>query len=227
MSDELQEQPEQAEVLDESTLRRRLVGRIALAGVAIIALLGALVVIDNVYVSPKKSVAKIVVAPAVPEASKAGEQIALSPVVASAPEPPKPEAVPSIKSSAAIEESASPSLLLPKASTVATKPTAMAKAVQALEPAHPQAAVAGHVPLPRPLIQGAQPERHFVLQMGVFNNVDNAQELLARLQKGGVPAQIEARVQVGPFKTRKEADDARAKITAMGLDAGLLMAIHH
>ncbi len=61
--------------------------------------------------------------------------------------------------------------------------------------------------------------------MGVFNNVDNAQELLRKLQQTGVPAQIETRVQVGPFKTRKEADEARAKLAEHGYDAGLLMAI--
>ena len=51
--------------------------------------------------------------------------------------------------------------------------------------------------------------------MGVFNNVNNDQELLARLQKNGIPAQIEARVQVGPFKTKAEADEARTKLNTL------------
>ena len=226
MNDELHDQSAQAEEeLDEGSLRRRLIGRIVLAGVAIVILLGALVVVDKVYVSPKKPVAKIVAAPAVTAASQTGEQIALSAVAASAPEPPKPEAVPTIQNTTISEESDSPSVVLPKPSKAAVKPAPTVKQAQT-PPARPQAVAAKPASLARPLTQGAKSERNFVLQMGVFNNVDNAQELLARLQKGGVPAQIEARVQVGPFKTRKEADDARAKLTAMGLDAGLLMAIH-
>lgn len=38
----------------------------------------------------------------------------------------------------------------------------------------------------------------------------------------GIPATIEARVQVGPFKTKTEAEAARSKLTALGIETVLL-----
>lgn len=208
---------QQPEPLDEAALRRRLINRIALAGVAIVVLLGGLAVIDSMYVAPT--------APApVAEPSRQIEAVDVPSTPIAAPEPPRPEAVPTIKRAPAEpEESSSPSAPMPHHA-----PAKAVAAAPAQELAHQEpATVNNHAPTPRPLTQGTQAERRFVLQMGVFNNIDNAQELLAKLQNGGVPAQIEARVQVGPFKTRAEADAARAKVKAMGLDDGLLMAIHH
>ena len=40
--------------------------------------------------------------------------------------------------------------------------------------------------------------------------------------EAGIPATIEARVQVGPFKTRAEANAARAKLNALGIESVLL-----
>ena len=183
--------------LDEDMLRRRLVKRIALAGVAIAALLGGLALIDSMYVAPSPSSPKIPAPPVIADAAKP------APVATMPPEPPQLQAVPTIKASAEPEESSASSTPLLRPSRTPPKPAP-----------------------PHPSTQGAQTERHFELQMGVFNNVDNAQELLAKLLKNDVPAQLEARVQVGPFKTRAEADEARAKLKAMGLNTGLLMAIH-
>ncbi|CAG4884303.1 conserved protein of unknown function [Georgfuchsia toluolica] len=192
----------QPDSLDEDALRRRLIKRIALAGVAIAALLGGLAVIDGMFAAPVPSSEPSAIVDAAKPMS----------VATTLPEPP-PQAVPSNKISAAPVESSSSSAPLPRQLHPPAKPAEVKQA--AVKPAPPH-----------PLTQNAQTERHFVLQMGVFNNVDNAQELLARLLKNDVPAQIEARVQVGPFKTRAEADEARAKLKAMGLDAGLLMVIH-
>lgn len=238
-NDMMTDTEQQPEDLDEDALRRRLINRIALAGVAIVALLGGLAVIDSMYVAPAAPAPNISVPTISAETSKSAETIALSavnaqdnmsPVAAMPPEPPHPEAIPTIKSNAAMEESSSPSVPLPKQPHPQTVPAAGKAAAKSSPPqelAHQEPATSSaHTPPPRPLTQGPQAERRFVLQMGVFNNVDNAQELLTRLQKGGVPAQIEARVQVGPFKTKAEADEARTKLKAMGLDAGLLMAIH-
>ena len=226
------------DTLDEEALRRRLVNRIAIAGVVVVALLGGLALIDGLYVAPPIPAPKIVPMPAPFEDAKTAETPSPPPPTApeTAPEPPKPEAVPIIKSQSEPEETSLPSAPLPKATRSVNKPVGggtvpnTRKASPPQELAHQEpATVAAHSPPARPLTQGTQgtqAERRFVLQMGVFNNVDNAQELLGKLQKAGVPAQIEARVQVGPFNTRKEADEARTKIAAMGLDPGLLMATH-
>ena len=58
----------------------------------------------------------------------------------------------------------------------------------------------------------------------MFNNVANAEELRAKLELAGIPAQIEARVKVGPFATREEAEVARKKLASLGLDPGYLTA---
>jgi len=76
-------------------------------------------------------------------------------------------------------------------------------------------------PASRPLTQAA--ERQFALQMGMFNNIANAEDLRAKLELNGIPATIEARVHAGPFASREEADAARAKLKEMGLDGGLLI----
>jgi len=65
--------------------------------------------------------------------------------------------------------------------------------------------------------------RQFFVQLGVFSNVTNAEELRAKLELNGIPSQIEARVQVGPFASRQEAEAAREKLHALGLDGGLLI----
>lgn len=68
------------------------------------------------------------------------------------------------------------------------------------------------------------PSRRFRLQMGVFNNLANAEELRARLEEAGLPAHIEARVQVGPFASRREAEQASAKLKSLGMEPGMIVA---
>ena len=82
---------------------------------------------------------------------------------------------------------------------------------------------ASHAPASRPLQQAAEAARRFLLQVGVFSNHANAEELVTRLQQAGIPAQIESRVQVGPFASRQEADAARAKLKTLGIDDGMLV----
>ena len=60
-------------------------------------------------------------------------------------------------------------------------------------------------------------ERVYVLQLGVFSNPDNAKQLVERLHREGIRAYSETRVQVGPFATRAEAEQARAALQRLGL----------
>lgn len=57
----------------------------------------------------------------------------------------------------------------------------------------------------------------FVVQLGLFNTVENAQALRARLEGQGIPVFLETRVVVGPFRDRAEADAAQAKLKALGI----------
>ena len=211
---------------DEDALRSRLVNRIAVAGVVIVALLGGLALIDTLYVAPPTPSSRPATQPSVVETSEPVEAIPETPTLAIAPEPPEPKAVPTISTQSEPEETVSPSTPLAKPSRLPATSSEGSIARQ-MPSAEKASSLLASPPLssPRSLTQGAQAGRSFVLQMGVFNNVDNAQELLRKLQQTGVPAQIETRVQVGPFKTRKEADEARARLAEQGYDAGLLMAI--
>lgn len=61
------------------------------------------------------------------------------------------------------------------------------------------------------------------MQAGVFSDPRRAEELHARLTLEGIPATIESRVQVGPFKNREEAEAARSRLKSLGVDAVMLM----
>jgi len=62
----------------------------------------------------------------------------------------------------------------------------------------------------------------FVLQAGVFASAQRAEELHAKLTLSGVQSSIETRVQVGPFRTRKEAAEAQEKLRELGIDSILI-----
>jgi DedD protein len=62
----------------------------------------------------------------------------------------------------------------------------------------------------------------FLLQAGVFSSVQRAEELHARLTLSGVPSTLETRVQVGPFKTKHEAEMAQAKLKELGVETILV-----
>lgn len=109
-----------------------------------------------------------------------------------------------------------PSEPVPAAASPAARPDPARELTQA-----PAAAAARRAPASRP-ISGAG-ERQFALQMGVFGNVANAEDLRAKLELHGIPSSIEARVHVGPFRTREEVELARAKLKELGLDGGLLV----
>lgn len=63
----------------------------------------------------------------------------------------------------------------------------------------------------------------YMVQLGVFSAPGNAQALVDRVDALGIPAHIESRVVVGPFKNRSEADAARRKLSASGLGKGLVV----
>ncbi len=57
----------------------------------------------------------------------------------------------------------------------------------------------------------------FVVQLGMFTTVENAQALHTRLRQQGIPAFLETRVVVGPFRDRAEADAAQRKLQELGV----------
>ncbi|TJZ76297.1 SPOR domain-containing protein [Chitiniphilus eburneus] len=58
----------------------------------------------------------------------------------------------------------------------------------------------------------------YTVQAGVFLHANNAEKLLRQLQNAGIPAYLETRVQIGPFKTKAEAEAAKRQLRALGID---------
>lgn len=200
---------------------------------------------------PPKEAAKPVEAPppeAAKEEAKPAEQAA-TPATTPAPEAPKEAAKPEVKSEPKVAVKAEPEgtrspgapPLLPSpkekplTKPATARPATMHPSAAAVPPATAPAAkpdaarevaratAPRHAPVTKPLTQAT--ERNFALQMGVFNNLANAEDLRAKLEMHGIPTTIEARVHVGPFKTREEAEAAREKLKALGMDGGMLLTL--
>jgi DedD protein len=70
-----------------------------------------------------------------------------------------------------------------------------------------------------PATSAVPPGKGFVVQLGVFSNPDNAREMVEKLNRQGIRAHLEARVQLGPFLNRQEAEKAQAEMRRMGYKA--------
>lgn len=224
---------------DLSEIRRKLVWRMGVAGLMIVALLGGLALFDRMtaprsvsestapqFTEPVPVPKKSITQPLTPvesgeEKKPAAPESTATPVDKSAPPvgaPPKPEvaATPSLPRSAA--QAGRPAAPAGPAAPVAVAPvrpseTKTAAASTATARSEPQALPQPLSPLLPKLLSG------YTLQAGVFSDPRRAEELHARLTLEGIPSVIEARVQVGPFKNRQEAEAARARMKAMGIES--------
>ncbi len=236
----------------DADLKRQLIRRVAFAGLLIAMLLGALALVDYLgqpaeepeaagptFTAPVPVVKKEVSQPLKPVETEPGGAAP----TAEAPPPEAPVAVPAAGEAPARPEFAAQPALpaaqpprtgarMPAAapprvaeSTAPAEGTAAAslpppvaepgRTVEAPRAAAPTAPAA-EPPAPPRLLSG------YAVQAGVFADAQHAEELRARLTLNGIPSTLEARVQVGPFKTRAEAEAARQKLKALGID-GLLL----
>ncbi|MBI4755934.1 MAG: SPOR domain-containing protein [Betaproteobacteria bacterium] len=88
----------------------------------------------------------------------------------------------------------------------------------------PHASTAVSAPAPpktvrRPTAVVARAPGAYLVEAGVFNNAASAEEMRAMLTLSGIPARVEARVTVGPFRNREEAETAQARIRTLGVVA--------
>ncbi len=190
---------------------------------------------------PKKEVSQPVknaepVAPAAaPEASKVVEGAAPVPLAApaapaapaaapAADAPPKPDVAPQpVLPPSDAKAQAAPARAATRAQTPAEGTSSQFTSEGDKPPpteSRPQPAAAPAAaaapPAPPRLFSG------YAVQAGVFADAQRAEELRAKLTLNGIPSTMEARVQVGPFKTREEAESAREKMKALGIDGILL-----
>lgn len=228
---------------DDDALRKRLLSRIAVAGVAIVGLLGGLAVFDSLNKPAAPALPKMAAAPEEPKAvvapeEKPAEQKNEEKAAEEKPEDGKlatTEAVPErtetpVAPSPEKPLKAAKPVTPPATARVATaRPTPPAEAPVKPDAQHeiaraiPERPASAHAPASRPLARATEAAQRFLVQVGVFSNHANAEELMTKLHQAGIPAQIESRVQVGPFASRAEADAARVKLKAMGLDEGMLV----
>ena len=133
-------------------------------------------------------------------------------------------------------EPAPPAPVQPVESSLVTpsppaEPAAGPPPVQPAEPVAPEPAPPA-VPAPAPSLAASptrpDPVQSFAINVGLFADAGNADRVLTRLIDAGLPAYIQVvdspngqrtRVRVGPFASRALADDASARIRALGLDA--------
>lgn len=233
----------QTESLDnDDVLRKRLLKRVALATAVVVVLLGGLMFFDSMMVHTEKASKQItrIEPPTKPiekqgdEGKPADEAAAKPAEIAAEPAEPAKEPIAEPERTEAPTTVSRPErpLTMPATARQAMVRSAEpAPAVQKPEPTKEIARVmppVAHLAQPtlasRPIARAVESTRQFLLQVGVFNNIANAEELRARLESAGVPARIEARVQAGPFASRQEIEQARERLKSLGIDPGLIVA---
>lgn len=214
-------------------LKRQLVWRMVLAGVMILALLGVLALFDYAN-TPDDSLTT-------------GQQFTEPvPVRKKEPAPPVTETPPDLAAAAPAEATSdapaeSPGAAAPLAEappvakvagaaadkTVARPeppPPPRVAATPALPPpARTTGGAAGPAATPPPAVveapsAAARLLSGYIVQSGLFSDLALAEQWQARLAQEGIPSSIEARLQIGPFESRAEADAARRKLKKLGID---------
>jgi len=221
---------------DDEALRKRLLTRVAIAGGVVVILLGSLALFDALYVrTEKEPPARVAAAGNLTHVEPKSDEkpiekktaddlvdkteqtkpaeIAAEPELSAAPLVTKPER------SLTVPAQPRPAMMRPGEPIAAAQKPSPAQQVAA-----PSIAVAPTL-ASRPIAAAVESAHRFLVQMGVFSNAANAEELRAKLELAGLPTQIETRVQVGPFTNKREADVARQKLKALGMEPGLLMAV--
>lgn len=204
--------------------KRRLMKRIALALAILAGLAGSLAVFDRMHAPEPAVVAKLAVSPST-------ETVAVAPQSAPPPEAKKEEVLP--VHTAAVDAPPLPAvadekpLTRPAIGRLVALEAAGNGSFSDMRPEQSPATIgSANVAAVRERsapTSGEAAQRPLALQVGVFSKVTNAEELLAKLERNGIPASIEARVHVGPFATRAEADAARLKLKELGMKDSLLI----
>lgn len=224
----------------DRTEKKTLLIRIGIAGVLIVALILALALFEQQQRTPEPTVPQSMKAPDAPQGlpAPASQNQATGPIApppAESPARSDSPAEPERTSAPQIAEPATPDRLaggkpasekpMPHEDThprlVIVKggePTATAPSVPPVPTAPAKPAIRESPAIARPTTGGG-----FLVQVGVFSNLDNAEELRRKLADAGIPAHIEARVQVGPFATQAEAAGAQRKLKSLGMDPGMLL----
>lgn len=210
---------------DMTDIKRKLVWRMGFAGLMIVALLAGLAVFDYYSAPPEVVVDPVQFTEPVPVPKK----VITQPVTPAEPEAVKESGVSEPEMTSAPLEKNALALGPPPRPEVASRPALPRSSQSNPRPSTPvipplpvEPSIESRIPSPT----AAAPSRvlnGYALQAGVFADPRRAEELQTRLKSEGIPATIEARVQVGPFRNKKEADVVREKLMALGIDSVLLV----
>lgn len=231
-------------------LRGTLIKRLAVAGVLVALLLGVLAFFDYLATTPEEPEPQVFrqpvpVAPKkeVSQPVKPAENLPEPPAEAASPPSPADKPLPVVaeaKPEPLPEKRPAPAPMATPAQALPAAPPAIAPArpprVTPEGTASPAVVTRDETPpapskprlaetRPAPPVQPPMVSRlfsGFLLQAGVFSSTQRAEELHARLTLSGVPSTLETRVQVGPFRTRQEAEAAQAKLKELGIEAILI-----
>lgn len=207
--------------------RRRLVGAIALALLAVIVLPMVMdseprPLTQDIQVRIPSQDAPGLMAKVLPGKPSATPMPAPEPAAPSAPEA-KSEGKANAEAAAAprppaVANSASPPAAAPAAKPVDTAAASAKKSEPTEKPATQTAAVAG---------PGGDASAQWVVQLGAYKETGNVKLLLSKLKGVGVPAYTEkydsaqgprTRVRAGPFASQEAAEKARSRIRIIGVD---------
>lgn len=232
---------------DNARIRRRLVWRMGFACLMIVVLLGSLALFDYLTTRPdeteealpprftepvpvpgKSTPEALARGPVVPMPDERSEDLPPSvPESTEAPSiPPPPDPTPdpevaTLPAAPAARSSSRPAPAVPSAAPRAEQrgnPSVAGSAAPSRSAApDPNAVPASASPKPSSTL--TRRLSGYTLQAGVFADPRRAEDVHARLVQEGIPAILETRVLVGPFKNRAEAESARAKMRGMGIDA--------
>jgi len=183
----------------------------AAVGVAVLLFVGLLVVEDGKPLESSRPAAAT--APAAANAPVPGAEIAASqgqpPVIDVEAPPVAPVVAGAPAAEPASTQAEPPAQAVPPAvAAVAPAPAPAALAPTAVRPAAKPAA---------PLPDG------FQVQLGVFGDAANADALRQELARRGLPARVETRVVLGPYKDRRAAEAAQAAIRRDGHGPGVIV----
>lgn len=224
------------EAPEAASLRRQLLLRAGVAAGLIVVLLGGLAVYDRMSRAPAPPPAAPVVQapPAAPPSADApaaaAEAIAPPDPLPGREAPPEPElaSAPELappgqrRADAPTPRDGTPRLVL-GGESAAPPPPAQPAAAKAPAAAPPAAEAAPPAPLPSEIARTAG-GKGYLVQMGVFTSLDNAQALQTRLAGLGIPVRLESRVVLGPFPDQAAARAAQARLREAGEGAGVVLA---
>lgn len=181
------------------------------AALLILALLAALAIFDYVNVSDEEVLSGPQFSEPVPVGRREVVQ-ALKPVEAvpepqaaaeTPPEPPEGSSPARSQTDTRVAAPSSPIVAPPQ-------PPSPAK--------HPAVRLTPNEPAPLPAAAAPRLPDRYAWQTSTLMDLRRAEDLQKRLAEEGIPVTLEARLRMGPFASRSEAEAARRKIRALGID---------